>query len=555
MKPLSSHWADQTAARIVGSRGDKETYVLASGITPSGRVHFGNFREVVTVDLVYRAIRSLGKSARFLYSWDNFDTFRKVPKNVPAGTDMQQYLFQPIARIPDPWGKADNYAEGRMKLFEAELDQVGIKPDYRYQEKLYSTGTYAKGITQALEKKDIIRDVLDKHRSKPLPKEWLPTAVYCSKCQSDKMHEQRYLGEGRYSYTCANCGHREEFAIAESANLKLSWRVDWPMRWHHEQVDFEPGGKDHSSEGGSYDTAKDIVKRVWGTPAPIYLQYDFVGIKGETGKMSSSSGELFALEDVLKVYEPIVVRWLFANQKPNRDFSFAFDEDVIKVHEEFDKAEQIALGPKPEKPGRWPVIRRTYELSWPEWHDRAEQGAEHEGAHGNAAGGTFAPTLPEKPPFRPAFRELSNRLQICDLDIERTRQRFYRDQTEADPLATTTFNERAKRVVYWLEHYAPDSFRYRIASERDTRPLPGDVTGDMVKAFATLHDIIARPEFSELSAKDLHERIYEQAIRANEVAPKEFFATVYQRLIGRDQGPKLASFLLEIGQKRLLSLL
>ena len=56
MKPYSPHWADIAAVRIVKSRGeDKEKFVVASGITPSGKVHIGNFREVITVDLVARA--------------------------------------------------------------------------------------------------------------------------------------------------------------------------------------------------------------------------------------------------------------------------------------------------------------------------------------------------------------------------------------------------------------------------------------------------------------------------------------------------------------------
>ena len=42
------HWADQTAEKIIREKGDKETYTVASGITPSGVVHFGNFREVIT---------------------------------------------------------------------------------------------------------------------------------------------------------------------------------------------------------------------------------------------------------------------------------------------------------------------------------------------------------------------------------------------------------------------------------------------------------------------------------------------------------------------------
>ena len=46
------HWADQQAAKIIKEKGDLDSYTCASGITPSGTVHIGNFREIITVDLV-----------------------------------------------------------------------------------------------------------------------------------------------------------------------------------------------------------------------------------------------------------------------------------------------------------------------------------------------------------------------------------------------------------------------------------------------------------------------------------------------------------------------
>jgi lysyl-tRNA synthetase class 1 len=76
--------------------------------------------------------------------------------------------------------------------------------------------------------------------------------------------------------------------LREGGNLKLPWRIDWPMRWKEERVCFEPGGKDHSSAGGSYDTAREIVVDVYDGWAPEYIAYDFVRIKGEGGKISSS---------------------------------------------------------------------------------------------------------------------------------------------------------------------------------------------------------------------------------------------------------------------------
>ena len=62
--PYLSHWADVAARRTIAAHPDVDTYVVAAGITPSGVVHVGNFREVMTVDLVARALRDHGKSVR-----------------------------------------------------------------------------------------------------------------------------------------------------------------------------------------------------------------------------------------------------------------------------------------------------------------------------------------------------------------------------------------------------------------------------------------------------------------------------------------------------------
>src|SRR5688572_10847904 len=96
------HWADQAAQRIIKTRGNKEVYTLAAGISPSGTVHFGNFREVITIELIKRAMEKAGKKVRFIFSWDDFDELRKVPKNMPQQEMLSQHLGKPISTIPDP---------------------------------------------------------------------------------------------------------------------------------------------------------------------------------------------------------------------------------------------------------------------------------------------------------------------------------------------------------------------------------------------------------------------------------------------------------------------
>jgi lysyl-tRNA synthetase class 1 len=57
------HWADVYADKIIREKVDKELYTCASGITPSGTVHFGNFREIISVDLIVRALRERADGA------------------------------------------------------------------------------------------------------------------------------------------------------------------------------------------------------------------------------------------------------------------------------------------------------------------------------------------------------------------------------------------------------------------------------------------------------------------------------------------------------------
>lgn len=62
----------------------QQPLVCASGLSPSGPIHLGNLREVMTPHLVADEIRRRGRDCRHLLSWDDYDRFRRVPS--PRGT-------------------------------------------------------------------------------------------------------------------------------------------------------------------------------------------------------------------------------------------------------------------------------------------------------------------------------------------------------------------------------------------------------------------------------------------------------------------------------------
>lgn len=97
------HWSEKIAKDIIKRSPDKEEYVCAAGISPSGSIHIGNFRDIATSYFVYKALIKQGKKARLLFSWDEFDRFRKVPVNVKeVAPELENEIGKPYVDVKDP---------------------------------------------------------------------------------------------------------------------------------------------------------------------------------------------------------------------------------------------------------------------------------------------------------------------------------------------------------------------------------------------------------------------------------------------------------------------
>lgn len=541
----SSHWADQTAERILRERrldeGDKASYVCASGITPSGTVHIGNFREIISVDLVVRALRDRGKKVRFIYSWDDYDAFRKVPKNMPKQEMLEGYLRWPIDLVPDPHGKEENYARANEAALERLLVVVGVQPEYLYQSKKYRASEYAEGIRVALENRDKIRGILDEFRSEALPADWWPVSVFSSFTNKDRTTVLAWDGEWGLSYRCDETGKEETLDLRSTPQVKLPWRVDWPMRWAFEGVDFEPAGKEHHSDGGSFDTAKKICAAVYGVEAPVSFKYDFITIKGQGGKISSSSGNVIGLDETLEVHTPELVRYLFAGTRPNTEFAISFDLDVIKNYEDYDRTERIYYGIDQANEKKKAKEKRIYELSQVD-RPMAQQ------------------------PFQLPFRHLCNLLLISNGDPRRAVLSFpeVEELEAAGKLTREWWSYAEKRAVCawnWLQKYAPEDFVFQVRSALDAPLDLADLIGpgaanaalNAASSLAKLLGAESRKEQARLGEKELQDRLYDMAREAG-LEPKTFFEALYYILVGKSSGPRLAGFLRTLGAERVLEI-
>ncbi len=519
------HWAFSSVRSTIGQHGEQELYTCASGVTPSGVIHIGNFREMITVDLVKRAFKYMGKNVRHLHSWDNYDVFRKVPKNMPDQDKLKEHLRMSIVDTPDTTGKCSSYAEKNLKEVEESIPLVGINPEYKYQADMYSECKYAEGIKKALENTDTIKEILNEHRKEPLSDDWLPTAIFCDKCKKDTITKQEWKGDYDLYYEC-ECGHTETFDFRKKGIVKLLWRVDWPMRWDFEDVHFEPGGKDHSSPGSSYTTGKEIVSKVWNKNAPSYTMYDFIRIKGGGGKISSSSGDVVTLKDCLEIYEPEIVRFLFAGTRPNTEFAISFDQDVIKIYEDFDKAERIYYGKEEVSDKDKEKNKLIYELS------QVDEELKN---------------IPKDMPIQVQFREITTLLCIKDMDEEEA-YNHYKDQIK-NKKDEARLKTRISCAKNWLMKYADDNFKFHINKEKN-QELLNNLDDNQKKALVMLKEAIN----SDKKGDDLENAIFDIP-KSLEMGMKDFFQLCYQAIISKDRGPKLAGFIEEIGKERISDLL
>ncbi len=501
------HWADTTASRVIKEQGDKRKYVCASGITPSGHIHIGNFREVITTDLIVRALESRGKDVRFIYSWDDYDRLRKIPKGFPK--ELEKHIGKPIGAIPF---KGVTYAGFIEKEFEDSLKDLGFNIKFIRQIEEYKKCIYAHDIKLALNEKSKIKSILDKYRKVALEKDWWPIFIYCEKCGKDSTKILEYDNEYEIKYEC-KCGHKDKFDFRKKGIIKLSWRPDWSMRWAYYHEDFEPCGKDHAAAGGSWVTCKEIVKQVWEVDGPSKLFYEWIGPKGK-GQFASSLGNVITVNEMLDIYEPEIVRYLFASTRPNAEFAISFDLDVIKIYEDYDFCERLYYSEE-KLTNKKEILKqkRVYELS--------------------------SVSNPERNmPEQVGFRHLTILLQINEGDIEK---------------ATIGMSERVKKRAKcawnWLEKYAPEDFKFKV-NKKVSSEIKAKLNGKQKKALQILNKRLDK----EYNHDSLFNEFYEICKEVN-IKNTEFFKGAYLVLISKEKGPRLSNFILTLGKSRVRELL
>ncbi|AZM47959.1 lysine--tRNA ligase [Streptomyces sp. WAC 06738] len=565
----AADWVSRFADEVIAEaerRAPGKPVVCASGLSPSGPIHLGNLREVMTPHLVADEIRRRGVPCEHLISWDDYDRFRKVPVGV-EGVDESwaEHIGKPLTSVPPPAGSPHaSWAAHFKAAMEGALAEMGVTYRGISQTEMYTAGAYREQILFAMRHRAEIDAVLAEFRTKPKQQKkqqqkpvdeaelaaaegsgaadeddgltaggaYYPYKPYCGVCGRDLTTVTAYDDETtELTYTCA-CGHGETVRLAEFDRGKLVWKVDWPMRWAYEGVIFEPSGVDHHSPGSSWNVGGKLVG-IFGWERPIGPMYAFVGISG-MAKMSSSKGGVPTPAEALEIMEPMLLRWLYARRRPNQSFKVAFDQEIQRTYDEWDALVR-KVGAGTAQPGDVAAYER--------------------------AAGTAGGPLPATPRPLP-YRMLASVTDVTAGDDEQTLRILAEVDPEHPLTSLADARPRLDKAERWITTQVPADQRTQVRKDADAELLAslGDGERELLRLLlAGLDEHWSLDGLTTLlyGVPKLRAGLPADAKPTPELKAEQraFFALLYRLLVGRDTGPRLPTLLLAVGQERVRELL
>ncbi len=554
-------WVTRAADEAVRHAGpDASLVTVSSGASPSGRVHLGNLREFLTVHFVAEELRRRGLPTRHLHVWDDYDRFRKVPAGVDPS--WSEHIGRPLSKVPDPEGCHASWAEHFKQPLRDALHAMGVEMDEVSQTERYEAGHYRDAVLQAVAARDAIEAVLARHRTKaaapPEPENEqeaaalaesvaaeddepvgtgdlarFPYKPYCRDCGRDTVTLTSYDDEStELTYTCEVNGYEGSTVLSSQFEGKLVWKVDWPMRWAFEHVDFEPAGMDHATPGSSFTVGHTLVEDVFGMPRPAWFGYGFVGFAG-VQKMSSSAGGAPTAADALQILEAPILRWLYVRRNPRQTFNIDFGPEVVRLYDEWD-----ALGRKAADPER-----------------RDAQVLAFERASATASAGPL-PTPAVVVPFRLLSSVADVTAGSADLISQVVANVGHPHASVAD------LEPRLSRAMTWTRDYVPASDRTTVRTTPDVSRLESldedeqlwlaqllDRLPDELDLDATTSLVYGVPKLAR--GLGLDDDPTDQ-VKADQ---KAFFKLLYNLLVDADRGPRLPTLFVALGADTVRALL
>ena len=191
---------------------------------------------------------------------------------------------------------------------------------------------------RCIEQRLAIRRFFDEQKQKP-HSEYFFLKIQCDRCDRFVTVQSFEKTTYRTGYDCVHCSLHQVHTTLVPGRMKLGFRVEWAGKWMMYRIDFEPGGKDHGSAGGSLETAGGLLQKIFQTVPPMLCIYEFIQ-NSKTGLMHKSLQQTDTTEQFLTQLQsigPEVLNYHLFVKKPSRHLILDLDQ-LESLYDEFDNA-------------------------------------------------------------------------------------------------------------------------------------------------------------------------------------------------------------------------
>ncbi len=507
-KTLLKAWPFEEALRIYqqiqGKTPSKGFVLFETGYGPSGLPHIGTFGEVVRTSFVRHAFSLIAPEipTKMFCVSDDIDGLRKVPDNIPNQDLVRANLGKPLTSVPDPFATHQSYGHHMNARLRSFLDSFGFEYEFISATQKYQNGDFDNTMLKVLEKYEELMELmlptLGNERQETYSP-FMPIDVE-SGIVVDKGVKAIDKKKGTLIYIAPN-GQEKEISVTKGG-CKLQWKIDFGARWFSLGVDYEIYGKDHQPNEKIYRRVCEIL----GGVAPVNYTYEmFLSDTGE--KISKSKGNGIAVEDWLK-YAPAQSLSLFMYQKPRTAKRLYFD--VI-----------------PKAMDEYLSFAQSFETQTP------EQQIENPVFFINNIDNSQSPIN-----FNLSYSLLLNLACACNPENDQVLWGFIsKYQAGLTPENSPLLAQMVDKAINYYNDFIKKNKKYRSASESEKSALL-ELANELKKVELEKQNDAG--ELQNLVFQIGKNHGYEKNMR-------EWFLSLYQILLGQDQGPRMGSFIALFG--------
>jgi lysyl-tRNA synthetase class 1 len=500
--------AKKLLERLDYSLPEKGYVLFETGYGPSGLPHIGTFGEVARSTMVmhaFKVLTNMKMPTKLIAFSDDMDGMRKIPDNLPNPEMLAQHLGQPLTAVPDPFGTHPSFGHHMNAKLQGFLDKFGFEYEFMSATDCYKSGLFDETLLKCLKVYDKIMAVMLPTLGEERQQTYSPFLPICPKSGKVLMVPLTScdLEAGTITFNDED-GDSVTVPVTGGA-CKLQWKPDFGMRWAALGVDFEMYGKDHLPNANLYTT---ICRIIGGAPPSQFVYELFLDEKGQ--KISKSKGNGITIDEWL-TYAPTESLSYYMYQSPKSAKKLHFDvipkqvDDYLTFIDKYHREDQ------------------QKQLQNPVWHI-------HSGHP------------PKIEMFGLNYSLLLNLAAVCNPEDKSILWGFISKYAARANPADSPFLDRLVdfAICYYNDFVKPH--------KQYLTPTEGDVI-NLNKISQYLSANMAA------TADEIQTEIYNIGKESQYAELKEFFASLYEILLGQKTGPRLGTLIALYGKAETMRLI